>query len=181
MRYLLLVIVLSISLTKTTAQGKMVAKFNSYNSIGFVAGKSPVAFTTQSVNGFSYKHWFVGAGVGLDNYFMITLPLFASIRKDFVFKKNALFLYGDVGSHIVLNGRNEKNNLYSFSTKGKFYLDAGVGYKFKINKTGSIFFSAGNTLKNITETESYTDMNYPSKNEIKYKLARISIRMGYQF
>ena len=163
------------------AQKQHSLTFNSYNSIGFVAGKSPVAFTAQTVNGLNFNKWFVGAGFGIDDYFIQTLPVFIDVKRAFDFKKSHLFLYADVGSHFVTKDRKQQFEFYSNTTEGKLYIDAGIGAKIKITQKSHLFFSLGNTIKNVTKTETSEDTGFPYKNETAYRLSRISLRVGFQF
>ena len=181
MRYLFLLIIMVLSLEKSMAQTKAAVRFNSYNSLGILVGKSPAAFTAQTVNGLQFKKWFAGVGFGIDNYSMKTLPLFVDVKREFTFKKAKFFLYADAGSHFVTTKNKVERESYSYNTRGKLYLDAGLGFKISTSKKNSIFLTAGNSFKKITQTESLTNPSYPSKNETVYKLSTISFRLGYQW
>ena len=176
MRHLLLVTLLLLLACVVVAQKNNRVQFNSYTAAGILAGKSPVTLCIQTVNGVSYHKWFLGAGFGLDNYFMKTLPLFASVKKNFELKKCRVFLYADGGTHFLLNPDNHEEGLYSYNTKGKWYFEGGAGLKVGRGKNGFIF-TVGNTYKNITKVEQYPD-SY--RNETVYKLGRISVRAGLQ-
>ena len=142
MRYLILITSLFFLSSQTMAQTKVKVQFNSYNSIGIVAGKSPVAYTAQTVNGVKFNNWFLGVGFGIDNYFIKTLPLFADVKKEFVFKKVRLFLYADAGGQFVTKDRKKVMGLYIYRTQGNLYLDGGLGVKIKTGKKSNIFFSS---------------------------------------
>jgi hypothetical protein len=176
MRQLLLVTVLILQAFVVAAQKNNRVQYTSYTAAGILAGKSPVAFTIQTVNGVSYHKWFLGAGFGLDNYYMKTLPLFASLRRNFEIKKSRLFLYADAGTHFMVNPDNHPEDLYSYNTKGKWYLEGGAGVKIGSGKRGFIL-TIGNSYKNITRVEEYPD-SY--RNETVYKLGRISVRAGIE-
>ena len=181
MRYFILFLFLLFSRYESIAQKHRSPVFNSYNSIGFIAGKSPVAFTVQTINGFSFNKWFLGAGFGIDDYFIKTLPLFIDVKKAFDFKKCHLFLYADVGSHFIAKDRKQDFEFYRINTEGKLYIDAGIGAKIKITPKSHLFFSLGNTLKNIAKTQTSEDVGFPYKDETAYRLSRISLRLGCQF
>ncbi len=164
------------------AQKKSVSVFNSYNSVGFIAGKLPVAFAAQTENGITYKKWFVGAGLAIDLYYKETLPLFVAFKKDIALKTNSLFLYVNAGKNIVAKDKKIVGTFSTIETKGGFYADAGVGYKIKIAKKGSIFFSMGNTVKNIREIETTSDFfGMPGIFDSHYKFSRLVFKMGCQF
>jgi hypothetical protein len=176
MRQLLFVIVLLLQAFVVAAQKNNRVQYTSYTAAGIVAGKSPVAFTIQTVNGVSYHKWFLGAGFGMDNYYMKTLPLFGSVRRSFDVKNCRLFLYADAGTHFLVNPDNHQEDLYSYNTKGKWYLEGGAGVKIGSGKRGFIL-TIGNSYKTITRVEEYPD-SY--RNETVYKLGRISVRAGIQ-
>ena len=180
MRYLSLLLVLLLSGTKSPAQ-KTTKAFNSYNSVGFLAGKSPVAFTAQTVNGVQFKSWFAGAGFGIDDYYMSSLPLFIDVKKEFTLKKTRLFIYGDVGTHFITKDKTTSTSFSSTATKGDLYLDAGAGIKIKVTRKSHVFFSVGNTLKKIKQNETSLYTGYPYSYETSYELRRLCFRMGYQF
>jgi hypothetical protein len=181
MRYFICTVAMLFALAKGIAQTKNHIGFSSYNAVGFVAGNSPVAFTAQTVNGVSYGKWFAGAGFGLDQYHIKTLPLFVDVKRTFILNRITLFLFADAGTHFAERDKKINTAFASFTTKGGLYLDAGLGCKLPTGRTGHIFFSLGNTLKKITQTETSLDTGFPYKNEIFNTLSRISFKMGYQF
>ena len=167
---------------KIAAQKKSKAIFNSYNSAGFIAGKLPVAFFAQTENGIAYKKWFAGAGIGIDLYYKETLPLFVAVKKEISLKTNSLFFYVNAGKNIISKDKKIVGIFSTIETKGGFYADAGIGYKIKIAKTGSIFFSIGNTVKNIRQIEIISDfLGMPGLSDTHYKFSRIGLKIGFQF
>jgi hypothetical protein len=163
------------------AQTNKDAGFESYNAVGFLAGKSPVAFSAQTVNGLRYRGWFVGAGFGIDEYVISSLPLFLDVKKAFSVKNAHLFLYGDAGTHFITKNKNRMLAFSKEQTEAKLYLDAGLGVKIKTGKHNNVFFTIGNSLKTVEETESSLDTGFPYSNQTRYKFNRISFRLGYQF
>jgi hypothetical protein len=173
--------VLLSGINKSNAQKQESASFASYNSLGFIAGNSPIEFTAQTVNGIKYGPWFAGAGFGMDNYFIKTLPLFLSLKRDIVFENAKLFLYADVGTHFIAKDKRTSTNFDETTTKGNIYADAGLGFKFSTGKKSHAFFSLGNSFKKITQKISSKDSGFPYQYETMYKLSRISLRIGFQF
>jgi hypothetical protein len=163
------------------AQKRPAVVYNSYNAVGFVAGKLPVSFAAQTENGIKYKNWFMGAGFGIDLYYKESLLLFAAVKKEFPVKNNSIFFYANAGGNIIAKNKNVSGFFSTIKTQGGFYADAGVGYKIKTTKRSNIFFSVGNTVKNIKETEESTDTGFPYSYETKRKFSRIAFRLGYQF
>jgi hypothetical protein len=180
MKYLFLFVTATILYGVAVAQKKQKIVFNSYNSIGFVAGKSPVEFAAQTENGIKINNWFVGAGIAIDNYFIQSLPVFASLKKEFLFKTNSLFLYANAGTNFIAKDKNVVKGFSKIETIGQFYADAGVGYKINISKTRSVILSLGNTRKNIKQTETSTDTGFPYSYLTKNKLSCITFKIGLQ-
>ncbi len=181
MRNLLCLVVLIFTGTKNIAQTNKDAGFESYNAVGLLAGKSPVAFSAQTVNGLRYRGWFVGAGFGIDEYVISSLPLFLDVKKEFSLKNVTLFLYGDAGTHFITKNKTTILTFTKEQTEAKLYLDAGLGVKLKTGKKNNVFFSIGNSMKTMEETESSLDTGFPYSNKTNYKFSRISFRLGYQF
>lgn len=181
MKYLILNVTAILFITNVAAQKKHTIFFNSYNSLGFIAGKLPVTFTAQTENGIKFKNWFIGGGFGIDNYFIKTLPLFGSVKKDFSFKKSSLYLYCNAGGNFIAKDKKVTAAFSTIETRGGFYADAGVGYKVIITKRGSIYFSLGNSTKTVKQTESSNDSGFPYFFATENKFSRIVFRVGCQF
>jgi hypothetical protein len=181
MHYLVLTMGLLLSCIESRAQPSRAFTFNSYNAVGFLAGKSPVAFTAQTVNGVQCHNWFAGAGFGIDDYFISSMPLFIDVKKEFAFKKMRGFLYGDVGTHFMTKDKTTSTPFSFTNTKGNLYLEGGAGLKIKTGQKSNVYFSVGNTMKKITQKETSLDTGFPYTYKTSYKLSRISFRMGYQF
>ncbi len=182
MKYLFLLAVLPLFISTIKAQKKHKIFFNSYNSVGFVAGKLPVTFAAQTENGIKYKNWFAGGGVGIDLYFVESLPLFAAFKKQFSYKNNKFFLYANTGGNIITKNKTIVGFFSTVTTRGGFYGDAGVGYKIKTSQTSSIFFSLGNTLKKIHRVEASSDnLGMPWVSYTHFNFNRIAFKAGFQF
>jgi hypothetical protein len=183
MKRLFLFTVVILFCNAVNAQKRHAVIFNSYNSVGFVAGKLPVTFAAQTENGIKYKNWFMGAGFGIDLYYKESLLLFAAIKKEFALKnsRNSIFLYANAGGNIIAKNKNVSGFFSTIKTQGGFYADAGVGCKIKTTKRCNVFFSVGNTVKNIKETEESIDTGFPYSYQTKNKFSRITFKIGYQF
>ena len=141
-----------------------------------------MAFSAQTENGITYKKWFAGAGFAIDLYYKETLPLFAAVKKEILLQNNILFFYANAGKNIVAKHKKIVGTFSTVETRGGFYGDAGVGYKIQMAKKGSIFFSLGNTVKNIRQIETASDgFGMPRISDSHYKFSRLVFRMGYQF
>ncbi len=167
--------------TKIIAQKGTAVTFDSYNAVGFLAGKSPVAFSAQTVNGLGFNQWFVGVGFGIDEYLISSLPLFLDVKKMFMLKNLRLYVYGDAGTHFASRDKTVNNGFSVSSTKGKLYGEAGLGIQFPLGKNKHIFLSIGNSLKTLKRTEKLLDTGFPFTYSTTYKLNRISCRAGFLF
>ena len=65
------------------AQQSKKIKFHSINNIGLLKGQVDDVLQLQTINGIKYKSFFGGVGIGLDNYYFKTIPLFVDLRKCF--------------------------------------------------------------------------------------------------
>lgn len=168
--------------TYSFAQKQRRLTFNSYNSLGIVSGKLPLAFTAQTENGIGINNWFLGVGVSLDNYYKRTTPLFAAIKKQKVFNNKSLFLYLNAGTNFILNDGENKNMLSATTTKSGFYSDMGAGYKRKLNGKSNVFLSIGWSVKKMHEYSTSFDMyGMPGIFYNQLSLSRIAVSGGFQF
>jgi len=145
---LVLVILLTINFPASAQKKKI--KFNSVNTFEMISGESPVSIGFQTINGVRFLNWFLGIGIGVDEYRYKTLPLFSDIRKFFGHEKKAFF-YGDVGSNFPMKNRPDKEVSYytSYHFTGGIYTDIGIGYQFYLNKNSSLVISFGNSFKKL--------------------------------
>ena len=186
MRLLFLLSILSISLF-TAAQDQKEKKFlfQSINNLGFLEGSAGSAFQLQTINGFRYRSFSAGVGIGLDYYLSRSVPLFLDIRKDlFGGKRQTPFVYLSGGKHFpwIVN----RNEWTEISQTSGWYYDAGIGYAIPVN-THAIIFSAGYSYKNYDEKVTSPDImcligpcpEYQEK--YSYQLRRISLKAGFRF
>lgn len=196
-KYQLIITLCCFSITICVAQQKKENTsilFHSINQTGLLNGQQSSACQIQTINGFQYKSWFGGIGIGLDYYRFRGIPLFADIRKTFGHNKNKLFVYADGGIHFSWVTDKEKNN---YGSPGQFsnglYLDGGIGYQIRVNSKNAILLNLGYSYKKVKETVSaypyfYYPMilvnisqNFSNTNTYNYHLNRISIKAGWEF
>jgi hypothetical protein len=65
----------SISLAQKSETKKTIL-FHSINQVGILAGSSDATLQLQTINGINTKTWFAGLGVGLDYYYVRSVPFF---------------------------------------------------------------------------------------------------------
>jgi hypothetical protein len=171
----------------TIAQGKI--NFSSQNYAGLLEGENGSKFQLQTINGFKYKTWFAGIGTGIDWYYRRTIPLFASLNKDFLKTgKRNFYLSADGGINFPW-----KNDMYSIEggyniekLNPGFYWAAGFGYKTGIGKNGdALLMQIGYSYKHFSETVKsryivYDSEAYPIE-RFDYYLKRLSLKLGWSF
>jgi len=162
------------------AQTKGKFKFTSINELGILAGESTAEFQMQSINGVSYKSFLAGIGLGIDDYYERTFPLFVDLRKRFSKRETAPFLYCDVGYSFI-----SKNSMtgWEMDKKGGVYYAAGIGYEIATNSKVKAVFDVGYSYKRFSRVID----NEPWRNSLHYfdtydySLNRISIKAGLRF
>lgn len=162
--------------------------FSSINQLGILSGESNNQLAIQSVNGFQYKTWFAGIGLGLDNYGAKTIPLFLDIRKNILRSASTPFLYADGG--IQLTGEKNRKNagLSREELETGAYYDFGLGYSIGLKNKKALLLSAGYSIKDVKwttylneEVVCVTTPCNPFVSSYKYRLNRLAFRLGYQF
>ena len=165
------------------AQSKF--RFGNSTQIGLLSGSFKVADQLQTINGISYKTFFVGAGVGIDNYYFKTIPLFADVRKNIFEKKQTPFVYVDAGTNFPWK-KGEATTWQNTTYRAGLYYDFGIGYKWTIVKQICINASFGFSEKRYTSREEYhyypsADPVRPPTDRYNYTLQRFSMKLGLSF
>ena len=159
--------------------------YSSLYNIGTMVGEGGDKFQLQTVQGIRYGKWFSGIGVGLDYYHVRSIPLFLDVRRELLNNKNSPFIYADGG--ISFTWADDKDKIWSTTdfSNGAFY-DFGLGYKVGVGKS-AFLISAGYSYKYTKETRSismcssfWCDQWQDSKEYFRYKLNRLSIKLGMQ-
>jgi hypothetical protein len=168
-------------------------KYHSINNVGVVEGGSDANLQLQTINGIQYKTFFGGVGLGLDNYYFKTIPLFVDLRKNFFEKKLTPFAYVDFGADIPWDRAKVESWSTSYYKTGFFY-DMGLGYSIPIKGRLALNISAGYSEKNLNETREtsywiwrdFPPYDVPSTvnkdtTYYKYTLRRFSFKIGLSF
>jgi len=162
------------------AQTKNKFKFTSINEIGILTGESSAEFQMQTINGISYKSFIAGIGLGQDDYYERTFPVFIDVRKRFSEKETAPFVYADAGYSFI-----SKNSMsqWEMDRKGGAYYAAGIGYEISTNGKVKAVFDIGYSYKHfsrIIDNEPWrSSLHYFDTYD--YALNRISIKAGLRF
>ena len=174
----------------STAKKGCSCGFSSINQAGLATGEKGSYFLAQTINGFRYKTWFVGAGLGLDTYKSLTVPLFLDLRRNIFNKSVTPFVYADGGMQFSAEKTSDKNAFSNTDYSTGLYYDLGIGYQVGLKNRHALLMSAGFSVKNTTErvTVNYGDIvcvTYPCPsgyvNTYKYRLNRLSLKLGYRF
>ena len=163
--------------------------FNSYNAVGLIIGQSKNSMSLETVNGFTLRKWFAGAGIAYDAYRYKTVPVFIDIKYLFVNKKN-WFVQTDAGYNIPATAKSAEDKLlYSVQYNGGIFLQSGVGYLFLQKKNYNAYCSITAGLKKLSRKTGYlVPDDFPPHNEMivqynryEYAFKTISIKAGIQF
>lgn len=161
--------------------GMAQVKFASIENIGVVTGSSAVALQVQAINGVKYKTYRFGLGVGYDEYYFKTIPVFIDVRKNIFEKPQTPFVYFDLGTNF-LTKKDEGTMWESHSYKAGLYLDAGVGYYWKLKGRPSFNISAGFSKKHVDDMVSYPFATIdPVPEKFSYHFNRVSLKLGLGF
>ncbi|HUQ96465.1 MAG TPA: hypothetical protein VM010_02285 [Chitinophagaceae bacterium] len=157
-------------------------QFHVITSAGLLAGASDRDFLWQSTIGFQYKTWFVGAGSGMDYYYLRSVPIFIEVRKHF---QNPIpfYVYADAGVNLpAQQAKFKESNWFKSRFKKGVYYDVGAGYPLALNKRNVLLLSIGYTKKTYTETQTeQLDVPYPTHNTLDYNLRRLVFKVGFQW
>ena len=164
------------------AQPNSGLKFTTISQAGLLAGGSNNDWQLQMVNGLSYKTFYAGIGLGIDNYYFKTIPFFIATRKNILKQKQTPFVYADIGTNFPWN----KNATSSPWQKGELnnglYFDAGIGYSWPLVKNLALLVSAGYSEKYMHETKTYVWITENSLPEYyDYTFRRLTIKAGLSF
>lgn len=190
MRYFL-VCVLMLSINWLAAQDikKETVKPGFYGAVstGYSAGESGVFPLYQVVSGVHYKSWKLGMGGAFDVYKYKSFPVFISAETSFG-KKQGGFGYVNGGYNIPAKANNEPWNNFKTTDRfvGGFYIDAGVGIRFKLGQRNNLLFSSGYSYKRIKNIIGYTYpcLTTPCNEDVyqyQYGLGRIVTKVGWEF
>jgi hypothetical protein len=163
-------------------QKKAKPKFQSIMQVGLLEGETGSAFQLQTINGFKFKNFSAGVGVGLDYYSIRSIPLFLDLRKNILNKDQTPFVYVDAGIHFPWTG---KQFDWATETDGGLFYDLGIGYRLPV-KYNAFLLSAGYSLKAYSAEERYSywcGINPCPEivNQYEYKLRRFSVKFGFSF
>jgi hypothetical protein len=113
--------------------------------------------------------------------------VFADWRMNFG-NTRSFFLFANGGYNFSYDNKNENNNVFKTTDRfyGGLYMDAGLGYRLRLNALHRLLFSAGYSQKNIVNEIGYTYpcFNPPCNEETfryHYNLGRITGKLSWEF
>jgi hypothetical protein len=164
-------------------------KFRSTEWLGLSSGESGSAGQIQTVDGISKGPWFVGLGAGVDFYRFRSVPLFLSVTRDLSLgKRDWLFLYFDGGINEPWYYRQisavDTYTSSSFHSGG--YYSGGIGYLWKLgaNTSKAVLFTAGYTVKKLSEDQVGNENMCPPLGPCQYDTQVVTydyLCRAYQF
>lgn len=165
--------------------------FHSQNYVGMVEGEQGTAFQFHTINGVQHGTWFAGLGTGLDYYYFRSIPLFLSVDKYLFHKPRSLFFSADGGLHFLWH-RNTANRLNFYQANGQFrpswYWAGGIGYRIDMGHTPDAFLLyLGYSYKQFDEKGPVYSIcgiepcSMETRDSYRYRLRRLSIKLGWQF
>ena len=164
--------------------------FYSINQAGLINGRSGSAFQAQTVNGMQKGHVFMGLGVGTDQYYFASVPVFVDTRYYIGRQSSAPFVYADGGINFPTTKDRDAYPPPGFLSG--FYSDAGIGYLFATGHKTALLLSAGMTYKRIIKKQAVLYMEPPFYYDpggppslpfyrYIYDLNRLSFKLGFRF
>jgi hypothetical protein len=173
-------VLLMLAITTGFAQSKPKLKFSDITQIGILSGESSAEYQMQTINGIRYKTITAGVGIGLDNYYEQTIPLFFDLRKNFYGRPSTPFVYVDAGYSFLPKGSKLE---WEMDSKGGAYYAAGIGYELPLDRKVKAVFDIGYSYKHfsrIVDNEPWRSSihNFDTYN---YSLNRITIKAGLRF
>ncbi len=127
--------------------------FQTSAGAAFLAGQAEPSWQGQVSSGLSINKWFAGIGTGFDEYRFSTVPVFATARRNNLFK-TSLFAYADAGIALPWK-RNEPIGERFFNERHKlftgFYSETGIGYQFPSQNRFAFRLSAGYSFRTMKQ------------------------------
>lgn len=169
---------------------KQGVRFQSINQLGILEGKAASDYRVQTINGFAYKTWFTGIGVAIDDYNYRTIPVFWDLRKKLSKAASTGYLYTHVGPQFAWVKKSQEPTYYYYKNNytAGWFIEGGIGYSVAMGNKNALLFSAGYSIKTITEKQEgtlYCPLIGPCitgvVNTNNYTLRRLAFMLGLTF
>ncbi|MGE5521071.1 MAG: hypothetical protein ACM3VS_14160 [Candidatus Dadabacteria bacterium] len=186
MRVVYLIWLFCLSLAVQGQKKETVSRINIKPSftIGVLEGKSASAVQLNGGVGLKYKTNQLGVGVGIDEYYLRSIPLYFDGRKYILPAESTPFVYGFVGTNLPWLKEIQKNS-FTTTQRGLFY-DVGIGYQLPIMYKHQLSISAGYSYKEISQEQNIPIfcITWPCPEQrqyFQYQLRRLSLKAGINF
>lgn len=128
---------------------------------GITGGEKQAAPVAQLSAGISYGPWFSGLGVGLDNYRINSIPVFADWRFSFG-PKRMLNVYVNGGYHFLKPTAEQFTENIWWGTKqdlkSGFFGEAGLGFQLQAGRYHRIGSNVGYRHKRMTQMQVFESL-----------------------
>jgi len=183
---LLFIAILSFINVCTFGQKKV--SFSSQNYAGLLEGEHGSSLQLQTINGAKFSGWFVGLGTGIDWYYRRSVPVFASVNKDFLKKeRRSFYLSANAGINFPWQ-TDDYNNEWGYNETKSYsglYWSAGLGYKIGMGKgNDALLMQVGYDYKHVSEKVILPYMVFDDRapnDQFDYHLRRLSFKIGWSF
>lgn len=165
---------------------------------GLITGSNGLSGDLRLQGGMKYGGWLLGAGVAHDGYRMVSIPVYAQVRKMFGNKHIKPFLTGSFGINYETE-QDGKTNMYlslssnitrimaapSYSYHAGSYADLGGGLAFRTHKKFGFNLSLGYSRKTVREEVNQLIYDGSGNaetvsNATRYVMNRYVFRIGMQ-
>jgi len=184
--FFLSVMLLLFSQASSAQVNKKQLLFHSFNSVQVLMGNSNNSFSVHSVNGVQWKRTFAGVGVGVDDYYHRSVPLFLELRQDINRGEKKLQAFVNGGLHIPLGNTNRIDHWKTGDFKPGRLMAAGLDYFIPLKKD-AVVLGLAFSQKKVTQMVNNNIWN-PILNRIDnvplkevYEFNRIWLKVGWVF
>jgi hypothetical protein len=163
-------------------------KFKTINQLGLLHGASGNEVQWQTINGLAYRGFFAGAGVGVDNYYFKTIPVFIDLRKNIFNSRNTPFVYADLGAGFPVRKKVIVNPWEKTEYSPAVYYDLGLGFTTPVIGRLALNISMGYSQKNVSQKNVYSYFwDFPPYGQSStfeyydYTFRRLTLKLGLSF
>lgn len=174
-------------LIAATAHGQNKPMYTAGVEAGWLRGNNGSSMAYFLSNGIRYKTVSAGVGIGTDNYFIRSVPLFLDIRKDFGHHRFQPYVSYAAGINIsaIKDGQKQTYAGYqNYNVNNGFFMKASAGASLAVYKKIRFYTGFGYSYK-TTRTQYDTYSYYPEQTSRKgtdiRRMNRWNIVAGFRF
>jgi hypothetical protein len=186
MKNRILILLCSLAVTAGCVAQEAKLSFEGRVQTGILEGQQGTAFQLGIFGGVKKRTWTASVGSGIDYYGVRSIPLYLELQKRLFNKTEAPFIYAGGGHHFAWLSDKYKDARSNVEGKGGLYYQAGIGYQLPVMKKAALYFAAGYSYKEYTETITQTRfcVMWPCpqyEEKLSYRLRRLAISTGIRF